>query len=222
MVEFCESEGLKYIISYPDNFKSDKKYPLIIFLHGAGTRGDDLRVLQNNINFVNLCKWQVKEYILAAPLCPVNNWNEHMNKLIGFTDMLRSCSYVDNKRVHLTGNSMGGYGTWELTGLRPDWFASAMPVCGGGIPWMSHNLTNVPIKAFHGILDTVVEPYESLAMVRAVNLRGGHAHLILFPDLAHDCWTRVYSTEANIDWLLGFSTDRKNAQSENFSGDYYG
>lgn len=128
----------------------------------------------------------------------------------------------DIRRVYLTGNSMGGYGTWELASLRPDWFASIMPVCGGGIKWMAYALVDVPARAFHGLCDTVVDPIESLEMTKAVNRCGGHAELILFPKLEHNCWDKVYSTEENYDWLLTFSTDRDKTLIEQYSGSYYG
>jgi len=215
-------ENIKYLISYPDNFSADKKYPLIVFLHGAGTRGDDLDTLKNNPSFVNLKKRQIREYILLAPLCSVNNWNEIMSSLINLVGYARQLEYVDIKRVYLTGASMGGYGTWELASLRPDWFASIMPVCGGGIKWMTYTLVDIPIRAFHGICDNVVDPIESLEMVKAVNRRDGHAELILFPKLKHNCWDKVYSTEENYDWLLSFSTDRDKTLIEQLSGQYYG
>ena len=161
-------------------------------------------------------------YLLLAPLCSVKNWNEVMETLIRLVDTIRNLPYVDITRVYLTGNSMGGYGTWELASLRPDWFAAIMPVCGGGIKWMAVNLVDMPIRAFHGICDPIVDPSESLEMVKAVNRRGGHAQLILFPNLQHNCWDATYSNEANYDWLMSFTTHRDKTLVEQYSGAYYG
>ena len=116
---------------------------------------------------------------------------------------------------------MGGYGTWALSVLRPDWFASAMPVCGGGNGF-ARNLVDLPIRAFHGLCDTTVDPVSSLQMVKAVNLEGGHAELILFPKCAHDIWNEVYDDERTYDWLLSFTTERNKSLVEQLSGDYYG
>lgn len=222
MVEERKFEELKYLVSFPEGFSTDKKYPLVIFLHGAGTRSEGVELLIKNANFVKLCEHQTRGYVLLAPLCSVNDWNEVMTALIQLVDTYRNMEYIDSKHVHLTGNSMGGYGTWELGSLRPDWFASIMPVCGGGMTWMARTLVDVPIRTFHGLCDTVVDPIESLQMAKAVNQKGGHAEMILFPKDTHNCWDRVYSNEANYDWLLKFSTDRNKTLVEEYTGDYYG
>lgn len=222
MIEEKVFENLKYLVSYPDGFSADKKYPLVIFLHGAGTRSDNTEILRGNVSFLNIQKQQKRGFVLLAPLCHVTNWNETMPSLVNLIDSIRHLDFIDIKRVYLTGNSMGGYGTWELSSLHPDWFAAAMPVCGGGIPWLSYKLTELPIRTFHGLCDKVVDPIESLEMVKAVNRRGGYAELILFPPLEHNCWEKVYTTEENYDWLLSFTTDRDKKVIEQLSGAYFG
>ena len=216
-------DGLKYLISYPDGFCETKKYPLVIFLHGAGTRAEGTEILQRNSCFLNLKDRQdSRGYILLAPLCQRGTWNEWMSSLIRLVEEIRGLPYIDQTRVHLTGNSMGGYGTWELSSLRADWFASAMPVCGGGLGWMAVELVDLPIRTFHGLCDKTVDPIESLQMAKAVNRAGGHAELILFPALSHNCWDTVYSNEKNYDWLLAFTNERDKTLVEKLSGDYYG
>ncbi len=216
-------EGVKYLISYPLGFQEDKKYPLVIFLHGAGTRGETTELLQKNACVCNLLKRQDERgYILLAPLCKRGDWNEWMTVLVHLVETYREAPYIDETRIHLTGNSMGGYGTWALAMLYPDWFASAMPVCGGGVAGFAMKLVDLPIRTFHGLRDKTVDPVESFHMARAVNLRGGHAELILFPELAHNCWDAVYSNEKNYDWLLSFTTERNRTLVEELSGNYYG
>ena len=222
MLEEKQFENLTYLISYPENFNADSKYPLVIYLHGAGTRSDNTEILRNNTCFLQLKAHQSRGYILLAPLCSVTNWNEIMASLINLVDYVRSLKYVDVKRVHLTGASMGGYGTWELATLRADWFASVMPICGGGMKWTASALVDVPVRAFHGLCDKVVDPLESLEMAKAVNRCRGHAELILFPKLEHNCWDQVYSTEENYNWLFAFTTDRDKTLVEQLSGAYYG
>ena len=116
---------------------------------------------------------------------------------------------------------MGGYGTWELAQLRPEWFAAIMPICGGGIPAFTKRLIHVPVRTFHGLLDDVVDPIESLEMVKALNRFGGHAELILYPDLKHSCWMTVYSTEEHYDWLLSHTLYYEKVE-EGYSGENYG
>jgi len=216
-------EGVKYLISYPDDFCEDRKYPLVIFLHGAGSRGDSTEKLQSNVCVTNLQKRQNERgYILLAPLCKRGDWFEWMNILVHLVETYRETPYIDATRIHLTGNSMGGYGTWSLATLYPEWFASAMPLCGGGFPGFAKKLIDLPIRAFHGLCDKTVDPIESLEMAKAVNRVGGHVELILFPELAHNCWERVYSDERNYDWLLAFTTERDKTLVEELSGSYYG
>lgn len=199
-------EGLTYLISYPEGFCKDKKHPLVILLHGAGSREETTESLRNHVCFKNLLVRQDERgYILLAPLCKRGNWNEWMAQLAHLVEKYRKISYVDETRVHLTGYSMGGYGTWALATLHPNWFASAMPICGGGIGGFAMNLVNLPIRAFHGLRDQVVDPIESLQMAKAVNLQGGHAELILFPEFGHNCFGAVYSDDKNYDWLLSFT-----------------
>lgn len=216
-------EGLKYLISYPKDFKEDQKYPMVLFLHGAGTRSEGTEILKKNSCFMNLQKRQdARGYILVAPLCQRGDWNEWMAILIRLVGSLREEEFIDQSRVYLTGNSMGGYGSWELGSLRADWFAALMPVCGGGLGWMAIELADLPIRTFHGLCDNVVDPIESLQMAKAVNKAGGHAELILYPKLSHNCWDTVYSDEHNYDWLLSFTTERDKTLVEQLAGDYYG
>ena len=136
--------------------------------------------------------------------------------------MDRGISYIDETRVHLTGYSMGGYGTWALATLYPNWFASAMPICGGGLPGFAMNLVNLPIRAFHGLRDQTVDPIESLQMAKAINLHGGYAELILFPELGQNCFRRAYSDEENYDWLLSFTAPQDRDLTEDPSLSRYG
>ena len=217
-------DGLKYLISYPEGFQEEQKYPLVIFLHGAGTRSETTeRLRKNNGCFLNLLKRQNERgYILLAPLCKRGNWYEWMTVLVRLVETYRERPFIDKTRIHLTGNSMGGYGTWALATLYPNWFASAMPICGGGIAAFAMNLVNLPIRTFHGLRDTTVDPAESMQMAKAVNMAGGHAELILFPELAHNCWGAVYSDESNYDWLLSFTAPQDVDGAEDLSVSHYG
>ena len=216
-------EGLIHLISYPEGFSEDQKYPLVLFLHGAGARGETTEALRKNVSLNLLREHQnARGYILLAPLCSGVTWDEWIPTLLKLVGEFRELPWVDEKRVHITGNSMGGYGTWQLSVLRADWFASAMPLCGGGFPGFAKRLAELPIRAFHGLQDKTVDPIESLEMAKAVNSKGGHVDLILFPELGHNCWERVYSDEKNYDWLLAFTTERDRALMEKLSVNYNG
>ena len=182
-------EGLPYLISYPKDFCKNKKYPPVILLHGAGSREETIESLRKHGCLKKfLMRQDERGYVLLAPLCQRGTRNEWMTLLVRLAEKYRDAPYIDEARVHLTGYSMGGYGTRTLASLYPNWFASAMPICGGGTAAFAMNLANLPIRTFHGLCDTVVDPIESLQMAKAVNLHGGHAELILFPKLGHNCF----------------------------------
>ena len=214
-------EGLKYLISYPKGFSENGKYPLVIYLHGRGSRSESTEKLHKSVSLNHILERQDKRgFILLAPLCSKGNWNEWMMTVIRLLEQVRELPYVDKTRVYLTGTSMGGYGTWALSTLRADWFAAAMPLCGGGIPGMANQLGDLPIRTFHGLRDKTVDPIESLQMVKAVNSCGGHAELILYPELAHNCGGTVFSDERNYDWMFSFTTERDKDLVRKLSRDY--
>ena len=142
-----------------------------------------------------------------------------MGSLLRLIETFRELPYVDKTRLYLTGNSMGGYGTWALAALRAHWFAAAIPICGGGLAGMANELGDLPIRAFHGLCDQNVDPIESLQMVKAVNNFGGNAELILYPKLPHNCWDAVYTDGKNYDWLFSFTNQRDKDLSEKISVD---
>lgn len=215
-------EGMTYLISYPEGFQKDKKYPLVIFLHGAGSRGETAARLHKNYSLACIRKRQnARGFILLAPHCKGVTWSEWMTPLLHLVEQFRELSYVDDTRIHLTGNSMGGFGTWALATLRPDWFASAMPVSGGQNGF-ARRLVDLPIRTFHGLCDEIVDPFLTLQAARAVNTAGGHAEVIFFPYNKHDIWEEVYDDDKNYDWLLSFTNVREKTPTEQLVGKYFG
>jgi predicted peptidase len=108
---------------------------------------------------------------------------------------------VDSRRVYLTGESMGGYGTWALAAAHPERFAAIAPICGGGEPASADRLKGVPTWAFHGADDKVVPPEESRKMVAAIQHAGGDARLTIYPGVGHDSWTTTYRDQRLYGWL---------------------
>jgi predicted esterase len=192
-----------YLVSLPDGYDAqpDKRWPLILFLHGSGERGDSL----TDVNDQGLPKLiaQGKKFpaIIISPQCPDNEWWEPPD-LSQLLDNVSAKYRVDRERISVTGLSMGGFGAWELALAEPDRFAAIAPICGGGDPPDAARLRKLPIWAFHGGKDDTVPNQLSLEMVKAVRAAGGQAHLTIFPNDGHDSWTDAYKTEALYTWLL--------------------
>ena len=200
---------LHFLLHLPDGYQADenKQWPLLIFLHGAGERGDDLDLVK---------KWgppkQVEEnndlpFIVVSPQCPKRGyWNiEHLNQMV---DSVIKNNRVDSKRVYLTGLSMGGYGTWALAALHPEKFAAIAPICGGGDPAAAELLLQTPIWAFHGDADNVVPLSGSVDIVEAIKAKGGtKARLTIYEGVGHNSWSETYANPELYQWLLQHKRD---------------
>lgn len=200
--EISQFKSLKYITRFPNDYKNEEKYPLIIFLHGAGSRGNDINVLLNNPFFKITEKHHEFPFVVVAPQCIENTWFDMFETLKQFVTKISSEEFIDKERIYVMGPSMGGYATWQLAMSMPELFAAIVPICGGGMYWNSGRLVNVPVWAFHGKKDTVVKVEESEKMVDAVNACGGNAKLTVYPENRHDAWSDTYSNEDVFKWLL--------------------
>ena len=202
---------IRYIIKIPNNFKDDKKYPVILFLHGAGSRGEDINQLKTNPYFT-ITESKIKDFpfITVAPLCTKNTWFDLWECLENLVLEILKQPFVDAERIYLMGASMGGYGTWQLAMSMPEIFAAIVPICGGGMYWNAGRLINTPIWAFHGAKDSTVLCVESEKMVNRVNALGGNARLTVYPENAHDAWSDTYKNPEVFKWLL----DHKNSNAK--------
>ena len=209
-------DNLKYLIRYPKKFSETQKYPVIIILHGAGTRGEDINKLKSNPFFELTEKHEEFPFVTIAPLCSENTWFDMWNQLKKLVVMASELNYADKNRIYLMGASMGGYATWQLAMSMPEYFAAIVPICGGGMYWNAGRLINVPVWAFHGAKDTTVFLQESVNMVDAVNKFGGSAKLTVYEDRKHDSWSDTYSNYEVFSWLL----QHKNQTNKNFCDQY--
>ena len=200
-MEAYSYKKIKYIVKYPQNFQKDGVYPIIIFLHGDGTRGNDLDVLRTNSFFVETEKLDLKA-IVYAPQCYADTWYDIFEQLTEFAEYVRNCPTSDKNRIYLIGASMGGYAVWQMAMSHPEWFAAIIPICGGGMYWNASRLKNVKVWAFHGSCDTIVFCEESKRMVESIRQNGGEAKLTIYEDVGHDSWTKVYRSQNVFDWLL--------------------
>ena len=191
-----------FLLSLPKDYEDSREtYPLVLFLHGAGERGDDVQAVAKHGPPKLAKAGREFPFILVAPQCAEGRWWQP-TEVLALLDHVEATHRVDTSRVYLTGLSMGGFGTWETAGLAPERFAAAAPVCGGGTPMVVRNLAGLPIWAFHGEEDAVVPPEFSGRLVAAVNRQGGDAKLTLYPGVGHDSWTQTYDDPEFWEWLL--------------------
>lgn len=210
MIQIRQFEHMKYMIRFPERYEEGKKYPVIMFLHGAGTRAIKTEELKDSTYLKFSGQYAQEPFVAVVPHCQGEDmtWFDMLETVKKFVRMLVEEEYADKKRIYLSGNSMGGYGTWQLAMSMPEVFAAIVPVCGGGMYWNGGRLVNVPVWAFHGGKDPVVFPEESKKMVDAVNRAGGNAKLTIYPENFHDSWTDTYSNPEVYKWM--FSHENKN------------
>ena len=196
---------LDYLLHVPEEYSADgPPTPLILFLHGAGERGDDLEVVKKHGPPKLVASGHNLPAIVVSPQCPRDSWwNDEVEALVALLDEIEEQYNVDEDRIYVTGLSMGGYGTWALLAEQPERFAAAMPICGGGMPLGARRLAEVPIWIFHGDADVVVPVEESERMAAALKRFGNEStKLTLYPGVNHDSWTRTYDDAAVWEWLF--------------------
>ena len=209
MKEICHFKTIDYVMCFPDDYSPDKKYPLLIYLHGAGSRGGDISIVSDAVTgpIGEINRGHKLPFIIAAPQCNVKMWFEISETVLGFIDMVAARQDVDRTRVYLSGTSMGGYACWYFAMFRADLFAAILPVCGGGLPAFASYLKGLPVWAHHGALDNVVDVNESLAMVRQLRRLGSEVRLTIYPDREHDSWVPAFADPEVYTWLLAHRRD---------------
>src|SRR5271157_2865398 len=163
-----DKSNSKYVLFIPHDYKGDKEYPLILFLHGAGERGDDGEA-QVKQGIGNAIKFKGKEknfpFIVIFPQAALKGkWQAEgadAKRALAILDETMKNYKVDSKRIYLTGLSMGGYGTWSLASAFPDKWAAIAPICGGGNPKEAEKIKNIPCWCFHGDKDGAVNVEKS-------------------------------------------------------------
>lgn len=199
-ISINESVDYRYLI-YKTEKECKQKLPLIVFLHGAGERGEDLSMLKAH-SIPNMFDTDI-EYpcIVVSPQCSSDSfWTAEIPKLKIFIDGIVKKYPVDENRIHLTGISMGGFGTWHMAMAYPDMFASIVPICGGGMPWNA-DVLKMPIRIYHGELDSVVSVRESIDMYESLKKTNSNVMLKVFQGVDHNAWDYAYNDEL-ISWML--------------------
>ncbi len=213
---------LAYRLMKPATLEPGKQYPLVVFLHGAGERGND-----NAKQLAYLPTWlaepEMREKFpcyVVAPQCPdgrvwgsldwrqkKTNYDEQLTDelaaVVAIVEQLIASEAIDADRVYLTGLSMGGYGTWELATRRRDLFAAAAPLCGGGDATQVKPLVDLPLWAWHGDQDPVIDIERSREMIAAIKAAGGTPRFTEVRGGGHAIWGPAYRNEDGLlPWLF--------------------
>ena len=209
---------LDYLLYLPEDYGKDqnKKWPLILFLHGAGERGNDVQLVAKHGPpklLAGKTDLPVKQFVVVSPQCPTNGWWQPLD-VIALLDEVSQKYSVDADRVYLTGLSMGGFGTWETASRYPERFAAIAPICGGGDPRRVRSLGSMPTWVFHGDKDPTVPVQRSIEMVDALKQAGNEAKFTRYPDAGHDSWTVTYNNPELYQWFLQHKRGEKTASAK--------
>lgn len=212
---------LLYRFLKPENLKAGEKYPLVIFLHGAGERGTDNLAQLKHVarEFLKPAMRTEHPCFVLAPQCPPNKrwveveWgdpkphltpekpSDPMTLLLALIPQIMKDNAVDPSRVYVMGLSMGGFGTWDLLARQPALFAAGIPVCGGADVTTAPAIAKIPLWIWHGDKDTVVKTVRSQLMVEALKKAGGEPKYSELPGIGHNAWTPAF-VPATFEWLF--------------------
>jgi predicted peptidase len=226
-------DSMHYRILFPQHFSAEKAYPLVIFLHGAGERGNDNEKQLTHGSFLFTNKEALSKYpaIVLFPQCADNDYwakveidqngvnktydflyNEAptlpMNLLIHLINTLFDEINIKKDQVYIMGLSMGAMGVYEILYRKQNTFAAGIAICGGGNTNFAHTFADqVPLWIFHGSQDDVVNPIYSIQMAEAILEAGGYPKFTLFENANHNSWDPAFAQEDLLPWL--FSNTKK-------------
>jgi len=219
----ADRNKLQYRLLYPKKLDAKKAYPLVLFFHGAGERGDDNRkqLVHGMADFSSDKTMEKYPCFVVAPQCPSGvQWvdtpwtadshemperpTEPMRLSLELVEHLSSVLPIDKQRIYVTGLSMGGFGVWDAIQRHPDRFAAAVPICSGGDTRVEKvkPIASIPIWAFHGDKDSVVKTNRSRDMIAALKKSGGSPKYTEYADTDHNSWTPTYCNSEMYEWLF--------------------
>lgn len=200
------SAALPYALYRPPQHGAPGSWPLVVFLHGAGERGDD-GVRQTTVGLGPALEQYPGRYpgVILLPQCSAaSHWRRELDRLLPLIDAVTAAERIDPLRVYVTGISMGGYAAFALAALHPDRFAAVVPICGwGDARVMPARLRSLPMWIFHGAADDIVPVEHSRQMVHALERAGATSvRYTEYPSLAHNSWDATYADPSLPKWLF--------------------
>ena len=224
-----DKDSLPYRLLLPKNFDNDKKYPLIIFLHGVGERGSDneLQLIHGKDLFINVNKDNNFPSIVVFPQCSKNSYwakvsrvnnsfsffadpreNKSLKLVEGMIYELKSNFKINSNKIYVGGLSMGGMGTFELVYRNPNMFAAAFAICGGANPKIAEKISKTNWRIYHGDKDVVVPVELSVNMYKAIKSYSENVNLKIYPDVNHNSWDNVFEEPDLFQWLFSKSKNK--------------
>ncbi|WP_142785521.1 carboxylesterase family protein [Changchengzhania lutea] len=221
-------DTLQYRIMYPKNFDKTKPYPIVLFLHGAGERGNNNKTQLVHGSSVFASKKNRKNFpaIVIFPQCPKTSYwanakidrstkpiklefpldidpTKQLDLVMQLMDNMLAKPYVDDTRIYVGGLSMGGMGTFEILYRKPELFAAAFTICGAGNPEATEKYAKTtPLWVFHGANDDVVNPQSSVDMISGILKYGGKPNFTLYAKDNHNSWDSAFSEPNLLSWLF--------------------
>ena len=221
--ESADGRNLLYRTALPASLENGEKYPLLVFFHGAGGRGNNNLAQLTDAGMVDAFEKQgvrtnKNSHVFAAQVPKGERWvnvgwnllGHKMPKISNSMNMALQAidayindekNQIDSNRIYAMGLSMGGYGTWDAIQRRPNFFAAAVPICGGGDKKYAKKIAHLPIWAWHGERDTVILPIRSSEMVDAIKKAGGAPMYNEVKDRGHNSWVDVWNSNELWEWL---------------------
>jgi lysophospholipase L1-like esterase/poly(3-hydroxybutyrate) depolymerase len=215
-------QTIPYRLLVPRGYDASRKYPLVLFFHGAGERGTDnqAQLVHGTSLFLQPGNRDRFACLVLAPQCPQGQqwvdmpWGTDsgsrpaqpsaaMQRALEALEAVTREFSVDTNRLYVTGLSMGGYATWDCMTRYPDRFAAGAPVCGGGDETtVTAAVAHVPVWAFHSEDDGAVKVKRSRNMVQAMRAAGGQPKYFEYYGLGHGCWGRAYGEPELLPWMF--------------------
>jgi predicted peptidase len=218
-------DGHRYFVYRPAGWTPDKKWPVIVYLHGGDERGSDgVKPTQVGLGPVVWRSHGAFPYVVLFPQCDKGSfwmYRGQEERVMRAIDRALVEDAGDPDRVYLTGNSLGGYGTWILGAVHADRFAALVPICGGAAPprgrplppeapfakepdpflAVAQHIGKVPVWAFHGADDWLVDPDQARRLVDDLHKLGNDARMTIYPGVGHNSWDRAYADPSLWTWL---------------------
>lgn len=198
--------GSDYLLYLPDEYSPESRemWPLLVFLHGSGERGNNLELLKVHGPPKLIEQGQDFPFIVLTPQCP-DKQNFDTETLFSLIEHIVKEYHVDKDRIVVTGISMGGGATWDLAFYHPEYFAAIAPVCGvvdRNYPSRVKEIIDLPTWVFHGANDFIVPIVQSAGMVSALQELGSKVKFTIYPTAGHDSWTETYNNPELYEWFL--------------------